>query len=127
MKILYDLFPGQAVVTPSGTEISNFSSISFNDARYLQNARKVGPVRIVVTDEVIMIAADSNSGPMLIFQEKYDKSTLVLAKGKIRESRLKTVTGKSIILSKDDDCGCGSKLRGWNPYRTMHSIKDPTE
>ena len=131
MKIVYDLYPARAVVIPSSTEISNFSGISFNDARYLQNARKVGPIRIVITDEVIMIAADSHNGPMLIFQEKYDKSSLVLnkkaTKSSERESRLKTVSGKSVIFGKDDDCGCGSKLRAWNPYRTMYSIKDPTE
>jgi hypothetical protein len=127
VRIIYDSFPARAVVIPSHAEFTGFETISLNSARFITNARLVSAVRIIITDDKILIGADSHSGPMLIFQEKYDKSTLVLAKGKVKESRLKTPTGKSVIFGRDDDCGCGSKLRAWNPYNTMYSTKDPTE
>jgi len=127
VRIIYDSFPARAVVLPDGTEVESFELLSLNSARMLKNARLVSSVRVIITDDRILIGADSNAGPMLIFQEKYDKSTLVLAKGKVKECRLKTLTGKSVIFGRDDDCGCGSKLRAWNPYNTMYSTKDPTE
>jgi hypothetical protein len=35
-------------------------------------------------------------------------------------------TGKTLAFKKDTNCGCGSSLRGWNPYRTLSSMKDPS-
>ena len=37
-----------------------------------------------------------------------------------------TVSGKRFAFKKDTNCGCGSRLRSWNPYKTLSSIKDPT-
>ena len=87
----------------------------------------VTAVRAVIADNVLMIAADSDQGPMLIFREKIDSESLVLEKGPQKIARLRTLSGKVVFLEKDANCGCGSRLRGWNPYKTMYASGDPTE
>jgi hypothetical protein len=41
----------------------------------------------------------------ITFYEKYEKVHRVI-----------TETGKLIAFKKDDNCGCGSRLRSWSPY-----------
>jgi len=42
------------------------------------------------------------------------------------DSQLLTESGKGLAFRRQDNCGCGSRLRAWNPYKTLNSIKDPT-
>ena len=128
MKIVYDVYPAKALVAPQRREIDTYEFATMNLTTEIKDSRRVNAVRVVITDEVVMIAADSSSGPMLIFQERYNPESLVLDKDKRSLSRIQTVSGKSIVFSKDEaSCGCGGKLRAWNPYRTVYSSKDPTE
>ena len=128
MKIVYDVYPAKALVAPQRREIDTYEFATMNLTTEIKDSRRVNDVRVVITDEVVMIAADSSSGPMLIFQERYNPESLVLDKDKRSLSRIQTVSGKSIVFSKDEaSCGCGGKLRAWNPYRTVYSSKDPTE
>lgn len=124
MKIIYDNFPLRArVFAADVVPDDEFLSVVITDQR--PRSRLVTAVRAVVTDEIIMIAADSDQGPMLLFKEKYDPKTLTVTKGIEKLLRLRTLTGKTILLEKDANCGCGSKLRGWNPYKTVYSSRDP--
>lgn len=126
MKILYDNFPLRARVFAAGVvSLDEFQTVLITDRR--DRSRLVDRVRAVVTDEVIMIAADSENGPVLLFKERYDPETLIITKGVERLLRVRTVSDKTIVLEKDANCGCGSRLRGWNPYKTMYSSKDPQE
>ena len=128
MKILIDVFPAKTVVIPPDHGLSDEEYralvMSGSQGVSVPGSRRVDAVRVVVTDEIVMVAADSHQGPMLIFREKYIPSSAVISK-KNQQSRLMTVSGKILIFMKDDDCGCGSKLRAWNPYRTVYSAKDP--
>lgn len=78
--------------------------------------------RVIVTDEHIVVAKDGDQGPQIVFRETYqefipsEKSTL--------DSFVVTSSGKMLAFKKDTGCGCGSRLRGWNPYKTLNSIKD---
>jgi hypothetical protein len=126
MKIIYDLFPAQALVTaPNLVTRDAYAELQVTDAQHFEHSRRVEPVRVVITDDTIMIAADGANGPMLIFREKYLQDTLLLDKK--GTSRLITVHGKALAIRKDSGCGCGSMLRAWNPYKTLHSTKDPTK
>jgi hypothetical protein len=90
-----------------------------------KGANQVTKARIVVTEDTVMVAIDSHSGPMIIFREAYTefhKSNV-----KTEDSYIRTVTGKMIAYKKDENCGCGSRLRSWNPYRHVYSTKDPVE
>lgn len=126
MRILFDLFPAQVLVTaPNVVTRDSYAELQVTDIKKYEHSRRVEPVRVVLTDEVIMVAADGANGPMLIFREKYVPDTLLL--NKKDTTRLITVTGKALAFRKDSGCGCGSMLRAWNPYKTLHSMKDPTE
>lgn len=84
--------------------------------------------RIIVTEDRVMIARDSVSGPQVIFSEGIDPSTHVKSAKKSEDSYLTTLSGKRLAFSKDDACGCGSRLRSWNPFRMSNmSVKNPTE
>lgn len=126
MKITYDLFPAQVLVTaPNAVTRDIYAELQVTDAHHYEHSRRVEPVRVVLTDELIMVAADGANGPMLIFREKYLPDTLLLDKK--GTTRLITVNGKALAFRKDSGCGCGSMLRAWNPYKTLHSMKDPVE
>ena len=128
MKIVYDVYPAKALVTPPRREFDTYEFATMTLTTEIKDSRRVNDVRVVITDEVVMIAADSSSGPVLIFQERYSPENLIVDKDKKKISRVQTVTGKSIVFSKDEaSCGCGGKLRAWNPYRTVYSSKDPSE
>lgn len=120
MRVIYDLFPARVRVIPSERITRDELSTATVITR-VPNSRMVDAVRIVLTDDTIMIAADSSQGPMLIFREKYTKENLDLQKKHGGVSRLMTDSGKMLVFEKDSNCGCGSRLRGWNPYRTLEA------
>lgn len=125
MKVVFDLFPARARLTPPEHlgELDGYGEITV--LTRLPQSRYVDAVRIVISDSRVMIAGDTSKGPALIFNERYSPTSAVLnRKG---TSRLITETGKLVVFDKDNNCGCGSRLRGWNPYTTLNSINDPTE
>ena len=128
MKIVIDVFPAKTVMIPPDHGLSDEEyhalAMSGSQGVSITGSRRIDAVRVVVTDEIVMVAADSHQGPMLIFREKYILSSAVIKK-RNEQSRLMTVSGKILLFTKDDDCGCGSKLRAWNPYNTVYSTKDP--
>jgi len=124
MKIVYDNFPLRSRVCPAGT-VESDQYETFQVYERIPRSRMVTAVRAVITSDTIMIASDSDQGPMLIFREKYDPESLILSRDAKKTARLRTLTGKVIVLEKDANCGCGSRLRSWNPYRTMYATGDP--
>lgn len=128
MKVIYDLFPARVRVCV-GENVSDeqYETLGVHDR--IQGSRLVDAVRVILTEATIMIAADSSNGPILIFREKYVKESLRPEKPKPNRgvTRIKTETGKVVIMEKDSNCGCGSRLRGWNPYNTVYSTNDPVE
>ncbi len=119
MKILLDLFPCHLVAAASG----KFSDVSeLKSYEPTPGATYLEITRVIVTDEVIMVAKDSDSGPQVVFQEKYD--VFQRSEDNKKDSRVVTKSGKMLAFKKDTGCGCGSRLRGWNPYNTINSIRD---
>ncbi len=86
-----------------------------------QGTRRVDRCRAIVLDGTLVIAQDSPEGPQVIFRERvsemqHDKKV----------THLLTESGKIIVIRKDENCGCGSRLRSWNPYGSyMTSNQDP--
>ena len=110
MRIQLDLFPAIVTVTIDGKE-----------------ARTVSRTRVIVTDSVVLIAGDSATGPVLIFREQIVSADITKSKSSSSPSSVITTSGKALSFVKDENCGCGSRLRGWNPYGQLYSSKDPTE
>lgn len=75
--------------------------------------------RVIVTDTLILVAKDGNDGPQIVFRETYDQ--FIPSDESTKDSFVVTTSGKMIAFKKDTGCGCGSRLRGWNPYKTLNT------
>lgn len=109
MKVHADVFPAAVAIAPENSEIDfeNFHPRGGGP----QGTRRVDRCRVIVVDDRVMIGLDSPEGPTLVFQEKYisyDKEG--------KDHIVKTEFGKTLLFRKDDNCGCGSRLRSWQPY-----------
>lgn len=83
--------------------------------------RRLDRCRAVVLNEVLYIAVDSPTGPQLVFKEKVTEQN-----HEKKITHLRTESGKIIVITKDENCGCGSRLRSWNPYGFLvQSSEDP--
>lgn len=118
-KIILDRFPCNLVAVPAGftDDVTTLSS-----EPPTEKASYLDVTRVIVTDEHILVAKDSAEGPQIVFRETY--SAFQPSKDAGKDSFITTSSGKMIAFSKDRGCGCGSRLRGWNPYNTINSIKD---
>lgn len=126
MQIQYDIFPCHVSVAPSTFQDGDLELLHSHPVQdgafYLQTARV-----LVLTNDVdvpmVVIATDSPDGAQIVFQE----SIVEFIKNPKQEedSKVKTTSGKMLAFKKDTNCGCGSRLRSWNPYRTLTSTKDP--
>jgi hypothetical protein len=119
VKVLLDRFPCHLAAIGAGKIEDVTTMRSFEPtpgANYLEITR------VIITDETILIAKDSPSGPQIVFQERYE--TFIPSEKPIEDSFVVTASGKMLAFKKDTGCGCGSRLRGWNPYKTLNSSKD---
>lgn len=118
-RILLDRFPCHLAAAPAG---------KFEDVTLLRSfeptpgTNYIEITRVIITDEHILVAKDSPEGPQIVFREAYQ--TFIASKEVDSDSFVVTSSGKMIVFKKDRGCGCGSRLRGWNPYKTLNSIKD---
>jgi hypothetical protein len=115
MKIIYDVFPAKLVAAPAG-QVDEVDQLSINPPT--EGTFFVDTARVIVTEDMILVAVDSPEGAKLVFQEKYD----LFVPG--TQYYVVTQSGKMLSFEKDTGCGCGSRLRSWNPTRTLYSIKD---
>jgi len=116
MKILLDVFPAHVVAAAPG----QFESVEdIKSDPPTPGTHYVGTTRVIITEDMILVAQDSPEGAKIVFRERYH--TLINGV----ENRVITDSGKMLAFKKDTNCGCGSRLRGWNPYKTINSIKDP--
>lgn len=121
MRIQADVFPAVATLADPGSLEDIDTLLPRGGAP--KGSRKVDACRITVVDGLLLIAVDSPTGPRLVFKEKIESYSK-----KERIHRVKTETGKYVAFSKDNNCGCGSRLRTWNPYKNILTVQgDPTE
>lgn len=112
MKVHADVFPAAVAIAPPGSEVDfdNFGPRGGGP----QGTRRLDRCRIIVVNDRVMIGLDSPEGPQLVFQEKYvsyDKQDKL--------HMVQTIEGKIMVFRKDDNCGCGSRLRSWQPYGSI--------
>lgn len=109
-----DIFPALMKLAPENS-IESLEEFDFLTPPP-PGTRKLDRCRAVIINDLLRVAVDSPEGPTLVFQEKvleqiHDKKI----------TKVRTVSGKAIIIRKDENCGCGSRLRGWNPHGNIAS------
>ena len=125
MNIRGDVFPAYASVTPADADIA---IADIRSSPPSAGSFQISIARVVVTPERIIIARDGATGPTVVFSEAIDPLTYFKNPDSRGDSYVQTLSGKKIAFKKDSACGCGSRLRSWNPYKsTVSSTKDPTE
>jgi hypothetical protein len=115
MKIIYDVFPAKLVALPAGI-IDDIMLLSLNPPS--EGSFFVDRARVIATEKKLLVAVDTPEGAKIVFQETY--TTFI----KDDISRFVTEGGKMFAVQRDTNCGCGSRLRAWNPFKTLYSIKD---
>jgi hypothetical protein len=122
MKILQDTFPANFAVAPANilTDVHDLDPINPPP----QGAR-AQTTRVIVTDTHVTVAQDAPSGAQIIFNERH--SFFEKSPKEADTAYIITESGKFLAFRKDTNCGCGSRLRSWNPYKTLNSIRDPKE
>ncbi len=112
MRIRADVFPAVLTIAEPGSLEDINELLPRGGAP--KGSRKLDRCRIIATEEKIMVVVDDPSGPKLIFSENitfYSKEEKV--------HRVITESGKMIAFRKDENCGCGSRLRSWSPYGSI--------
>lgn len=123
MKVIQDVFPAIiAISPPNGLQAADINPTGAQPDTY-----QVHSARIIITDDRVIVASDSASGPTTVFSEKIAPATHYKNPDKRGTSYVTTVSGKGVAFQKDSSCGCGSRLRSWSPYRHLSSSQDPTE
>jgi len=115
MKIILDIFPADVAVVAADF-LEDISLLTCSPTT--PGAYEVNTARVILDETHITIAVDSPTGATIIFREPYK----MYYPGK--EAKVITVNGKMLAFTKNDTCGCGSRLRSWNPYKTLISLKE---
>lgn len=123
MSAKYDLFPAFIVFSASN------ETVPIEEMRsappYPKNAIQYDKARIVVMNGTVTVALDSEEGPKIVFRQPYEEASFIKSASNREDSRLTTTNGTMLVFKKNDACGCGSRLRSWNPYRILGSTQDP--
>lgn len=119
MRKEIDVFPAIIKLAPPGS-LEDFSTLEIVGAAP-QGTRRLDRCRVVVVNRVLMVAQDTPEGTKVVFREKIQD---MRHDGKV--SHILTESGKIVAVIKDHNCGCGSRLRSWNPYGSVvMSSQDP--
>lgn len=123
MRVTHDLFPCFVAAVGHGVldSVQDLTSMPATPG-----AHAMDKARVIVTAERIIIAIDGDSdGPRVVFNQpviEFHRS-----ESRSKDSYVVTENGSMIAYRKNEACGCGSRLRSWNPYGHMYSKNDPTE
>lgn len=112
MRKSVDVFPAVIKIAPENS-VEDFATL-LPIGPSPTGTRRLDRCRVVILADTLMIVVDSPVGPRLVFQEK--------TKQFFTESGVThalTENNKTIAFQKDTNCGCGSRLRSWNPYKAI--------
>jgi hypothetical protein len=120
MQIVVDVFPAHFQLTSAG-HLETIDVLNAHPPTQDPDIYYLATTRVVLTEDTVTVAQDSPQGAMIVFQEKYSKDELLGPEGSKKTYKLTTESGKMLAFQKDTNCGCGSRLRSWNPYKTLTS------
>jgi hypothetical protein len=114
-----DVFPAIIILAPPDS-LPDYASLIFTEEKP-PDTRRVDRCRVTIFDGKLFVVIDSPEGFQVIFREK------VLDYVKLeKQHNALTESGKIVAFRKDDNCGCGSRLRSWSPFGNyLSSTHDP--
>jgi hypothetical protein len=116
-----DVFPAIVYVAEPGS-LNDYMELQMKGEKP-KGTRRVDRSRAAILDGSLYIAVDAPEGPKLVFRERLLDHARD-ANGTTHHAI--TESGKIIAFDKDHNCGCGSRLRSWNPFKSvLASTADP--
>jgi hypothetical protein len=112
MRKTVDVFPAVVKVAPENA-LESYETLQPVGAAP-KGTRRLDRCRVVVLADILMVVIDSPEGPELVFKEAVEQLSI---EGAI--THVLTEKKKAIAFQKDTNCGCGSRLRSWNPYKEI--------
>lgn len=110
-----DLFPA-VVAVYTGSVLSElgvpFSSVGLSDS----GGKIFSDSRVIVHKNLVIVGINSARGPVLGFRAEVAE----VFKDN-RFTRVLTTNGDLVVFAPSKGCGCGSRLRSWNPYGNIVS------
>jgi hypothetical protein len=122
LRITYDVFPARLIVSAPNVykSVHYFKLPEEKEPKSIpEGTFYVEVSRIVLTEDEVLVAVENEDGAQIIFRDKYDPLKLEKSTFLNPHNRLTTETGRMLIFEKDSTCGCGARLKSWNPYRTL--------
>lgn len=123
-SVRQDLFPAFVALASADDPVVYTDMTS--GPLFPKTARQITVARVIVFGDSVTIAIDGNDGPKIVFREAIQPNSFIKGPDSKKDSYLMTVSGIKIAFRRDDACGCGSRLRSWNPYSAVHSSQNPT-
>ena len=122
--VVADVYPAIIAIAPvnSVEDLTSFRPTYRNT--HPEGTRLLDRARIVLTDTKVLIAVDSPTGPTLVFREDYIEHTKDRT---LKEHYVRTASGKVLSIGKDNNCGCGSRLRSWTPFGNIMMSTNPED
>jgi hypothetical protein len=112
--VKHDLFPAYVAILPRGDDTPNRDMTA--SPLFPRHALQIQKARIIVFDDYVIIVTDSDNGAHVVLEEAIQPDTYLKT---ATHSYVVTKTGAKITYTKDTNCGCGSRLKSWNPYTTL--------
>lgn len=112
MRKSVDVFPAVIKVAPENS-VEDFATLQ-PVGPSPTGTRRLDRCRVVILADTLMVVVDSPEGPDLVFQEKVKQFS---TEGGV--THVLTENNKAAAFQKDTNCGCGSRLRSWNPYKAI--------
>ena len=125
MSTRHDVFP--AFVTFVGSQVETPLLEVRSAPPFPKGSHHLDKARVIVNGNHVLIAVDGNTGPQIVFDEQIDPAQFYKSNVRTEDSSFVTLGGTKVAYKKNEACGCGSRLRSWNPYRNLYSTQDPTE
>ena len=137
MKIVHDVFPSVLRALQLDVDAIDREFLAKLDpyATVISHGKLMDRARVVITENPnrLIIAVDQPEGVRVMFDEPYAELFRHPVSPRLNPIGVLMSSGKFIVFQRDTGCGCGSRLRGWNPYRhlssmnLMQSDNDPRE
>lgn len=105
-----DLFPALVAVYPPSVVFqwkTPFSNVGIAE----KGGTKFYESRVIVHKNLVTVGIDSPRGCQTVYQ-----APVVEVFKEAEYTRVLTDDGTLVVFAKSKGCGCGSKLRSWNPY-----------